>query len=548
MEEQAYKVIPPIRAQLAKAAIVVMAATLISRIFGFGREMVMAAYFGAGIDLDAYRAAFILPNLFRMILADVAIGSAFIPVFASYLAKGDKKTAWEVGSNVINLMIITLCVAIGLGIIFAPQLMHLIAPGFVAKGRPFELAIALTRVMFPAILFMALSGVVMGILNSYDHFTAPAIAPVLWNVVIIASVVGLTARLGVFSLALGILAGSLVQFVFQLPFLKGRGGRYVLSLNWRHPGVRQVGVLLVPVMIGLASTDINTIVDTRFASTLITGTVAALGFAVRLWWLPLGIFAIAISTVLFPTLSRQAARGEIRRLVDSLSLGIRLVFLVLIPASVGLMVLGIPIVRLLFERGNFDGVDTILTASALFYYAIGLCAIGQLPLVNRAFYALKDSLTPMIVAVVAIVINYFGDLFLMTWVPKVFVSLGYPHQFWLARPHGGIALSTSVVAFFNFFVLILLLRRRVKGIGGRKILLSLAKIAAASAVLGLVSFYGWRTVAGFVGISLGGQVVSLGVAIVLGIVAFTGVSFILKVEEVHILKALLLRRFSRAHG
>jgi len=529
--------------KLATAAVIVMAATLLSRIFGLVREQVMAAYFGAHVQIDAYRVAFILPNLFRMLLADAAIGSAFIPVFTSYLARGDRKGAWEVCSSVINLMVLILCLFLGLGMIFAPQLISILAPGFTNKPYTFKLALIMTRILFPSVLFMALAGVVMGILNSYNHFTAPALSPVLWNFIIIACILFLAPKMGVVSLALGIVVGSLFQFLMQLPFVSGKGARYSLIFNWHHPGVKEVGALLLPVVISLASWDINIIVDTRFASRLITGSVASLGYAIRLWQLPLGLFAIAISTVLFPTFSRQVVRNDIQGLKNSLSLGVRTLFLIMLPASVGLMTLGIPIIRLLFERGRFTPTATLLTASALFYYAVGLFAAGELHLVNRAFYSLKDTITPMVVAGLSIIVNYFGDWFFMIYLPIFAKLIGLPSSLsWLGYAHGGIALSTSLVCFFNLVVLMEILRRRLGGVDGKKIAISFAKISFASIILGVVAFYGWRVTVLYVGVSLLGQILSLGVGILLGVIIYIGVATLLKIEELHFAYQLIATR------
>jgi len=527
--------------QLAMAAITVMAATLLSRVFGLVREQVMAGFFGAQMQIDAYRVAFILPNLFRMLLADAAIGAAFIPVFTSYLTKGEREEAWRAGSTIINLMVLGLCFFLGLGMIFAPQFIRVLAPGFAEKVQTFQLTLLLTRIMFPAVLFMALSGLVMGILNSYDHFAAPAISPVLWNTTIIVSIVLLASRLGVVSLALGITVGSLVQFVFQLPFLKGKGARYSFILDWRHPGVKQVGLLLLPVMLTLGTTDINTIVDTRFASTLVTGSVATLGYAIRLWHLPLGLFAIAISTVLFPTFSRQVAREDIRGFKEALSAGIRSIFLIMIPAAVGLMVLSVPIIRLIFEHGKFLARDTLLTASPLFYYSVGLMAAGGLHLVNRAFYSLKDSVTPMLVAGLSIVVNYFGDWFLMIYLPVFARLIGISAVFpWLGYAHGGIALSTSMVCFFNFLILLEILRRKLKGVEGRRMLVSLAKISLASVALGFVAFYGWKLTALALDSSVVGQILSLGVGISLGLLVYLGAALLFRIEEIQTVQELVL--------
>jgi len=540
-EEQA--TLPSKASFLAKAAMVVMVATLLSRVFGLARELVMASYFGARTQIDAYRVAFILPNLLRTLLADAAIGSAFIPVFSSYLAKGDKKNAWKVASSVINIMALILLTASLIGIIFSRQFVSILAPGFVHKPETMRLTIMMTQIMFPAVLFMALAGVVMGVLNSYEHFAAPAIAPILWNIFIIGAVVLLSPQMGVVSLAVGVALGSLVQFLFQLPFLRDRGVCYSFSFDWHHPGVREVGALLVPVIISLAAVDINTIVDTRFASSLATGSVASLGYAQRLWMLPLGVFAITISTVLFPTLSKQAALDNIKGLKESLSLGIRAIFLVVVPASVGLMVLGIPIIRLILEHGRFHARDTIFTASALFHYSLGLFAAGQLYLINKTFYSLKDSKTPMIVATLAIIVNYFGDWLMMIYIPVAAKALHLPSSLsYLGLAHGGIALSTSLVSMFSFFVLVLILRKRLNGIDGYKIVSSGVRVLIASIALGFAAFYSWYYLALFVGASWLGQLLAISVAIIVGVLVYLGLLLIMRVEDVKTIYELTLER------
>ncbi|MDP3014573.1 MAG: murein biosynthesis integral membrane protein MurJ, partial [Candidatus Subteraquimicrobiales bacterium] len=415
---------------------------------------------------------------------------------------------------------------------------------FPQKGEAIKLALLLTRIMFPAVLFMALAGLAMGILNSYEHFTAPAIAPVLWNLVIILMVVFASSRWGVVSLALGITLGSLVQFLFQLPFIRKREARYSLILNWRHPGVKEVGALIIPVVLSLASTEINVVVDTRFASTLVTGSIASLGYAVRLWTLPISLFAIAAATVLFPSFSRLAAKGDIKGLRQTFSQGIRMVFSILIPASVGLMVLCIPIVRLIFERGEFTKTSTLFTAGALFYYSIGIFAAGGLHLVNRTFYSIKDTRTPMIVTSIAIIINYFGDWFLMKFLPATVQRFNVPLNLqWLGYAHGGIALSTSLVCFFNFFILVEILRRRLGGIEGKKIFLNFVKVSLASVALGFFAYYSWKVTALKFGISTSGQLISVGSGIFAGILAYLICAYHLRIEEVSQMKKLILERF-----
>ncbi len=513
---------------LAKATLIVMIATLGSRMFGFLREVVMAAYFGNGMAADAYRVAYAIPNLLLQLFGSAAIGSAFIPVITKYLTDKDDEGVNVVASSVINLLTLIFAFFMIICFVFAPQISKLIAPGFVSDAAKFNLTVQMTRIMTPAILFLGMSGFVMGMLHSYNHFTAPAVAPVFFNILIVSSIVILTPNVGPISLAVGVTLGALAQFLFQVPFLRNRGWTYSFKLSWNHPGVKQIAALVVPIVFSLASIEINVFIDTRFTSILEAGSVAAIHYALRVWNLPMGIFAIAISTVLFPMFSRQAALKDLSGLKDSFSLGLRVVFLVMIPASVGLIVLANPIIKLLFERGAF-GIDaTSVTAYALVFYSFGLTSAGALHLVNRAFYSLKDTLTPTIVAVIAITVNYFCD-----W------ALVGPLK------HGGIALSTSIVMTFNFLCLLIIMRKRVGQMGGRKIVITLFKICLASAVLGAGAFYSWKLMVSLVGESALGQALSVGTGIGVGIFAYLLTAKVLKLEEISIFTNLIRNKFKR---
>lgn len=545
-EERA--VIPSKASFLAQAAVVVMVATLLSRVFGFVREVVQAHYFGVSSAVDAYKVAFALPNLVRTLLADAAIASAFIPVFSSYLARDDKENAWKTASAVINLMCLILAIVVLFGMVFARQLIPILAPGFLtgAKAGTLQLALLMSRIMFPAILLMAVAGLIMGILNSHEHFAAPAVAPVIWNLFIIGSVVIFASRVGIVSQAVGVTLGSVAMILFQIPFLRGRGGKYSWTLGLRHPGVKQVGELVVPVMISMAAIDINTVVDLRFASVLQTGAIAALDYAQRLRMLPLSIFAVAVSTVLFPTMSKQVALNNIKEFKESVSLGIRAIFMILIPAAVGLMVLSIPIVRLVYQHGHFGPEGTILTASSLFHYSVGIAAAGQLYLVNKAFYSLKDSRTPMIVGGITIVVNYFTDWLFMIYLPVVAKMIHLPGSLsFLGLPLGGIALSTSTVAVVSFFVLISMLRKRLGGIDGARIMSTVLKVIVASVVMGVAAFFAWSLAASFLGLSTVAQAVSVVAAIACAACVYLGMLLLLKVEEVKTIYELTLERVGK---
>lgn len=537
------------RAFLMRAATLVAVATLLSRFAGFIREMVMANFFGTGMAADAFRGANQIPNFLRLLLGEAAIGAALIPVFTGYLTRGKKDDANRVASGAVNAIVLLLAVICGLGILFAPFVVSVTMPGFVADAAKFQLTVQLTRVMFPSVLFMALAGLLMGILNAHDRFTAAALAPVAMNIAWIGMVVVFAPSWGAFAPAWGFLVGSFVQFAVQLPALRGTGYRYDLGLHLDHPGVRRIFALIVPMVLSLATQDINSIVDSRFASTLGDGPVAAFGYAVRLWIFPVSIFAISVATVVFPTMSRFAESKDLDNLRKSIGQGMRVIMLLLVPSTVGLMVLAIPIVKLVFQRGSFTDQSTILTASALFFYALGLTTAGFLHIVNRAFYSLKDTRTPLIVALVSIVVNYVGDWVLMRAIPWFSTTvLGLPVSSHYALPLGGIALSTSLVSLTSFVALLELLRRRIGGVEGRQFTAAGAKIVASAAVLGVVAWWVQGAVAAALGpaaASTLGRLASVGAAIAAGAAVYAGMVALLKVEESRVAWDIVQRKLRR---
>ncbi len=528
--------------RLARAAILVMVATTLSRIFGYVREMVVAAYFGAGYQVDAYRVAIQLPNLFRLLLADAAIASAFIPVFSSYLAREKKEEAWKITSTIVNLTFIVLGIITVAGITFAPFLIHILAPGFKTRPETFSLSVSLTRIMFPALIFMALSGIVMGLLNSYNKFFVPSITPVIWNFVIIGSVMIFAGKIGIFALAGGLVAATAIQFLIQLPDVGSDLKLYRFRIALSHPGVQEFLKLIVPIVASAATTDINTIVDTRFASVLGTGSVASLGYAIRLYLVPLGIFSLAISTVLFPTLSKFASLGREDEFRSYLSFGIRAIITIVMPVSIYFVVFSLPITRLLFERGRFQFQDSLMTASPFAYYSMGLVAISVSTLLSRAYYALKDSKTPFLIALLSVVVNYFGDWFFMRTLPVVYEALSLPKAGrWWGYPHGGIALSTSLVSFFQMLFLIYFYRRKFGVLQGRKILEVTLKTSLSSTLAAGLAFPVFKALsrinAGHLGllISLTGSFSIFAVIFIVSVILF-------KVKEITQFKELVFDR------
>lgn len=503
--------------ELARAAGVVMVAFVASRALGLAREMIVSSQFGTTWELDAYLAAFRIPDLIFQIIARGALGSAFIPVFTAYLARGEKEEAWRLASAIFNIVFIAVTMASLLAAIFAPQLVaRVVAPGFGPREQ--VLTTSLMRLMLLSSVVFGLSGIAMGILNSFQHFLWPAWAPAIYNLSIIGGALFLVPTMGVYGLAIGVVVGSGLHLLIQIPELIKRGLRYFPILDLRQPGVREVARLVLPRMLGLATMQVNFLVNTILASGLVAGSLAALNYAWLLMFLPLGVFAMAIATVAFPTFSELTAKGELGDLRRALSLTLRVTWYLTVPATVGLFLLREPIIRLLLERGRFGLESTDAVKWALQFYALGLFAYATVEIVTRAFYALHDTLTPVLVGLASMALNIVLCLLLV-------------------RPltHGGLALANSLATMVEMVWLLLILRGRMKGMGGRELLTSLVKITAAAALMGIaVAWFAGATKAGHVLLQVVGAIV-LG-----GGVYFLG-SLLLGAREVEVMKGLVAR-------
>jgi len=459
--------------QIARAAGVVMAAFALSRVLGLVRQMVIAGQFGAGAEMDAYQAAFRLPDLLFQLMAGGALGSAFIPTFTGYLARGDRAGAWRLTSVVINLILVILTLAAVLAALIAPWLVKgIIAPGFDAQTS--ALTVRLMRVMLVSTVVFGVSGVVMGALNACQHFLLPALAPSLYNLAIIGGAVWLGPGMGIMGLAVGVVGGAVLHLLVQAPGLLSLRARYSPALTLRDPGVREVGRLMGPRVLGLAVVQLNFLVNTNLASWLGEGAVSALNYAWLLMLLPQGVFAQAVATAAFPTFAEQSARGEREALRSALAATLRAIFVLSLPAAVGLAVLRGPLVALLFERGAFGATSTDLVAWALLFYALGLVAHAGLEIVARAFYALHDTKTPLIVGGGAMLLNVALSLAL----PPLFEVAGW-------RPHGGLALANSLATALEMVGLLWIIRGRLKGLEGRRSLPAVLRSTAAAGLMGL---------------------------------------------------------------
>ena len=453
--------------RIVRAAGVVGTATLASRILGFIRDAVIAWFFGAGFSSDAFIAAFRIPNLLRRLFAEGSLSSAFIPVFTEYIIKRGRIEAFHLARSAFRLLGCVLIMATVCGILLSPWIVRLIAPGFSADKL--SLTIILTQLMFPYIFFIGLVALCMGVLNVLGHFAAPACAPVLLNLAIIGSVFFISPSLNppVFGLAIGVLFGGILQLLLQIPVLIKKGVYFWQNARLIHPGLKRVGRLIPPVMMGGAVYQINILVGTMLGSLLDQGSVSYLYFADRLVQFPLGVFAIATATAALPSLSRQAATGDMDALKDTFAQALKLVFFIAIPASVGLVVLREPIVALLFQRGEFDAQATRLTAQALLYYSMGLWAFSAVRIVVATFFAFQDTKTPLKMAAISILANILLGVALMK-----------------PLAHGGLALATSLASILNLVLLLVALRNRLGVLGWRSLAMSVCRSMFCSVVMG----------------------------------------------------------------
>src|SRR5579862_4301268 len=399
---------------VVRSAGIVSIAVLMSRVTGLVRESVMARLFGAGLIYDAFMLGFRIPNLTRDLFAEGALSSAFVPTFTEYLSNRGKEAAARLVNLVATALILVVGAVCALGVIFAPQLVHLMAPGYAAVPGKFDLAVKMTRVMFPFLLLVALAAQAMGVLNACNRFAVPALASTFFNIGSVAFGLILGYVLGphwglepITGMAIGVVLGGALQLVWQVPALRAEGFRFRPAIDWNHPLLRKIFRLMGPAILGNAAVQINVLVITNFASRIPgNGPVSWLGYSFRFMQLPLGLFGVAIASATLPAISRSAGIGNFDEFRRTLSKSLGMVFLFTLPSAVGLIVLGRTMIGAIYQGGKFSAYDTEQTAIALSCYAFGLAGYSALKVLNPAFYALHDARTPMIVSLLSIAINY----------------------------------------------------------------------------------------------------------------------------------------------
>jgi putative peptidoglycan lipid II flippase len=457
--------------QVIRALGGIAGATLLSRVLGFVRDMVVARAFGAGPMTDAFFVAFRIPNILRRLLAEGALSTAMIPVFTTYAARPDRGEFRRMLRAVLGVALIALTATTALGILGAPWILNAIAPGFMSDPAQAQLAVTLTRVMFPFLLLIGSSAIATGALNTQSRFFAGAIGPAVLNVGMIAAVVALATRVEppILALAVGVLVGGLGQLLVQLPSLAACGLLVGPSNELRHPAIGPILKLLLPAVLGLAAVQVMVFVNTLLASLLPLGSISYLYYADRIMEFPLGVFGIALASASLPVMSRQAVARDHRGLGDTLSFALRLALFVSVPATMGLIVLRTPIVRVLFERGRFGPAETAATADALAWYAAGLVGFAGARIAAQAFYALGEAATAVKWGSISIAVNVVAALALMQ-------PLG----------HAGLAAASSVGAYVNLLALLVVARRRLGALGGRAVARSATRTILASLPLAAV--------------------------------------------------------------
>jgi putative peptidoglycan lipid II flippase len=512
------------RRRLAWSTAIFSLATGLSRVLGLVREIVVANYFGARGPINAFTVAFQIPNLIRALVADAALSSAFVPVFSELLEKGERARAWRVASTLFWLLLLGLSAVTALFVLLAP----LIVPAMTDAYD--DLAVTLSQILFPVVVLLGVFGLIVGILNSYEHFSIPALTPVFWNLAIIAGlVVGVpradSADSELYVYAGSIVAGTVVQLLLPIPWLRGLDGRLRLALDVRDPAVRRVFALMGPVTLGLGLINVSAVIGTVFAAKLIDPTIApnAIDKAFRIYMLPQGMFSVAVATVLFPALSRLAARDDLAGFRDTIGLGVRQIAFLLVPASVFSAVLAEPIVRLVYERGQFDASETTVVAGALAAFSLGLAFNGMTLMLNRGFFGLQSPWTPTWVAL--------GSLLLNVALYAAFYRLGT----W------GIPLAISIANVAATAGLLVVLRRRLGRLDFSATARTFVLVTIASAVLAAVAYPAWWVVDEALGRSFWGQLASVGTALLAGGLAYLISCRLLGVRELDALLSLRTR-------
>ena len=513
--------------RIARSTAFFSAATAASRVAGLAREVLAAGYYGVSGPISAFTIAFQVPNLVRALFADSALQPAFVPVFTDLVGRRQFKEAFRLASTLLLLITTVLGALTAIFVLAAPVIVPLFAPGY--EGHILDLTISLSRVLFPILILLGISGVVVGILNSYDRFGAFAISPFFWNVAIIIALVVLKPLFAkpdqIYAYAIAILIGTAVQLAIPAWDLRHTPFHFTWSFEWRNPGVRRVLLLMLPVTISLGLINFNQLINSSFGSLVSEEAPAAIDKAFRLYQLPQGIFSVAIATVLFPTLARFANNKEFVNLRATLANGMRQILFVLLPATAAILALSHPIIRLVYQRGEFDAHDTQIVATALFWFAFSLPTNGVYLLQTRTFFSLQKPWQATALAVIDLVVSALAAALLYK-------------PFGIGGIVAGTGIGTSTAVFAQAYIL----RRKFNGLELRRLLSTVIRISIASAALAAVGWVVWDVLDGALGRSTVAQIVALGTGLTLGAVTYFAVAWILRIAELEQILRLLRRR------
>jgi len=521
--------------RLIKSSGTISLATLCSRVLGFARDILIANFFGTTIFAQSFVISFKIPNLLRDLVGEGAANAAFVPVLTEYRTTRSKLEFWHLARNLLYILVVILFVVSLLGVIFAPIIVRLIAPGFIGDPEKLAITINLTRTMFPFIFLIGLVAYGMGVLNSLNHFAVPAFGPVLLNISMITFLIFVCPKMGIGGLAIAVLVGGMLQVLAVGIVLRKKGLRLIPEKNEAvkneigilHPAIKRIWKLLIPRFFGSAVYQMSVVVDnifSTFAWIVGIGAPAALWYSYRLFHLPLAIFGIAIATAALPKMSKEVAEKDLPTLKETISFSMRSVFLVLIPSGIGLAVLGRPIIRILFERGEFTSYSTYITYTALLFYSFGLFACGGIKILVNSFFSLGDTKTPVKVVAVSFFINLTLN-FLLMWSLKL----------------GGLALATSIAAISNFIMLYILLARKIGDIGTKRILNSFLRIFTASIFMGVFAYFLGNILTNL-NKGLIFDIAGLSLTILLSVLLFIFIGFILKIDEMRGVARWILKK------
>lgn len=512
--------------KVAKAAVGLMAATLIAKFLGFGRELALASAYGASGTSDAFLVAMNIPAVIFSAIG-TSLGTAFIPLYCDLEAKQGKKASLMFSNNVLNIVVILCFITSLVGVVFTEQIVKLFAVGF--EGETLAQAIYFTRVLILGMSFLGMSYIMMAFLQVKENFVVPGLMSVPYNMLIIISIF-LSVTINPNFLPWGTLVGLSLQFIFQYPFARKKGFKYKPYINLKDEYLRKMLWLIGPVLIGVAVTQINSIVDRTIASTLVEGSISALNYATKLNQFVMGMFIVSISSVIYPMLSKLSTENNQKKFKESIVTAINVVTLIIIPISVGAIILAEPIVRLLFERGQFDARATEMTATALVFYSIGMIGFGLRDILGKVFYSLQDTRTPMINGIIAMGLNIVLNLAFVK-----FTNMGL----------GGLALATSISSLLTIVLLSVSLRRKIGAFGGKNVISVFIKSIIAALLMGVITRFSYDFINPILSGGFIPDAIKLGISVGLGAIVY-GISIIvLRVAEVKLIVDIMNKKLKR---